>query len=243
MDLILSSGFLAFARHAGVLAAIEARSLGIDAVVGTSSGAMVGALWAAGLPAEAIMRELAEGRPIDRMRLSWTPWRGVFRLDRVIARLAQHLPRTFAELPRPLGVGVVDGQGVHRLITEGPLVEAVVASCAMPYVFERVRVGDAPHYDGGAADRLGLAAWRAWRGGEGRTAIAHQVQRTRGIDVPADLTGVTLIQTPRSGASFWSLGDWQQAMAEARQIAEGTLDGMRGNGSGADDLRRSTVDT
>lgn len=222
MDLILSSGFLAFARHAGFLAALEARRVPIEAIVGTSSGALVGALWAAGHAPAAIMAELAEGRPLSKLRWSLTPWRGVFRLDRVVAQLARLLPPTFEDLPRPLGVGVVDGQGTHHLITSGPLPEAVVASCAMPYVFERIRVGEAPYFDGGAVDRLGLDAWRRWRGA-GRTAIAHHVQRTRGVDVATDLAGVTVVKTPRSGASFWSLGDWRSHMQEAQAITDAAL--------------------
>ena len=92
----------------------------------------------------------------------------------------------------------------------------------MPFVFTPVSVDGVPYADGGAADRLGLAAWRAWRG-PSRRALAHHVRRTRGVDVAADLDGVTVVQTPRSGASFWSLGDWQSAMAEAQQIADTVL--------------------
>ena len=48
MDVILSSGFLAFARHIGVFDAIEECDIEVDAICGTSSGSMVGALYAAG---------------------------------------------------------------------------------------------------------------------------------------------------------------------------------------------------
>jgi predicted acylesterase/phospholipase RssA len=39
MDLILSSGFLAFARHVGVLKVIEEKGIVVDGICGTSSGA------------------------------------------------------------------------------------------------------------------------------------------------------------------------------------------------------------
>lgn len=225
MDLVLSSGFLAFARHAGVLSAVDEVGLAVDALVGTSSGAMVGALWAAGHTPGAIMAELSARRPLARLRPSLTPWRGVLALDGVVAHLARLLPPTFAGLRLPLGVGVVDAQGQHRLLTEGPLPEAVVASCAMPIVFVPVRVGDARYADGGAVDRLGLAAWRTWRG-PARRALAHHVRRTRGVDVEADLEGVTVVETPRSGASFWSLGDWPKQVEEAKALTRGALAGL-----------------
>ena len=47
MDLVLSSGFLAFARHAGFLRAVEQLELPVEGLCGTSSGALSGALWAA----------------------------------------------------------------------------------------------------------------------------------------------------------------------------------------------------
>ena len=47
-DLVLSSGFLAFARHVGVLRAVERSGQDVTGVCRTSSGALVGALWAAG---------------------------------------------------------------------------------------------------------------------------------------------------------------------------------------------------
>lgn len=228
-DLILSSGFLAFARHAGVLSALEERRQPVDAVVGTSSGALAGALWCAGLRADTIAAELSRQRPISLMRPNLRPWRGLFQLGGMIATLERLLPPTFAELERPLAVGVIDRAGVYRLLTAGPLPAAVAASCAMPYVFEAVIVGDQPYQDGGTADRLGVDAWRAWR--PGRRAIAHQVRRTAGRDVATNLRGVELVETPRSGANFVSLGDFSGQMAEARMLAVEALRPEPGNAS------------
>ncbi len=128
-DLILSSGFLAFARHVGFLRAVEDSGVEVGAVCGTSSGALVASLWAAGMPAERIGKELSVRPPIRWMRPSLMPWRGLFRIEPVVARLRQLLPASFAELRHPLGVGAMDRSGTHHLLTEGPLPEAVAASC------------------------------------------------------------------------------------------------------------------
>ena len=147
--------------------------------------------------------------------------RGALSTSAFLAFLAPHLPATFADLPKPMAVGVVDARGRHQLLTSGPLAQAVVASCAMPYVFAPVEVAGVPYADGGAADRLALAPWRAWR--PGHRAIAHQVRRSAGVDLPLDLTDVTLVQTPRSGASFLSLGDFAAQVSEARELAATAL--------------------
>ena len=51
-DLVLSSGFLAFAAQCGFLQAVEESGIAVDGVCGTSSGALAGALWASGWPAQ-----------------------------------------------------------------------------------------------------------------------------------------------------------------------------------------------
>ena len=63
-DLLLSSGFLAFGRQAGFLAAVEEVGLEVGAVQGTSSGALAGSLWAAGVPAAEIFVELTARSPL-----------------------------------------------------------------------------------------------------------------------------------------------------------------------------------
>jgi predicted acylesterase/phospholipase RssA len=213
-DLVLSSGFLAFARHVGFLRAVEEAGVEVDAVCGTSSGALVAALWAAGVPAEEIGRELSARPPIRWMRLSLMPWRGLFRIEPVIARLRQLLPATFAELRRPLGVGVMDRGNAHHLLTDGPLPEAVAASCAIPLIFQPVWLAGRRLSDGGAVDRLGLSVWRRWR--PGRCALLHWVEGTRGKEPSPDLEGLRIVRTPPSGASFFNLKEFDSQVLEAR---------------------------
>jgi predicted acylesterase/phospholipase RssA len=220
-DLLLSSGFLAFARHAGVLGAIEAAGVPIDAVVGTSSGSLVGALWCAGMKASEIQAEVAGRRPASLMGLSMTPWRGLFHLEPLMAWMRGRLPPNIEDLPRPFAVGVVTADKKARLLTSGPLPEAVAASCAMPHIFRPVEIGGEALADGGFADRLMVGPWRAWRGE--RPAIAHLIERSAGVNPTDDLSALTLIHTPRSGANFLSLGDVAAQAAEARLRAEAAL--------------------
>lgn len=218
MDLLLSSGFLAFARHIGFL---DGLSHDVDAVVGTSSGSVVGALYLAGLDLDAIAEELASTPPRSGLSLSWTPWRGLLSTRKARRRLQQLLPQRIEDLSKPFAVGVMNAAGEHELITSGELVPAVMASCAMPILFEPLRVNDAWYRDGGAVDRLGVAAWRRWR--PQQPAIAHWVERSAGKDVEVDLSGVTVVRTPRSGAKLWSLGDFHGQRAEAAELTRKQL--------------------
>lgn len=105
-DLILSSGFLAFARQVGVLEALEDCGIGIHRIVGTSSGALAGAMMAAGYTSQAIGRELSCRKPIDYLRPP-SPRRirsGLFSLDGLITHLSSILPKDFKDLKHPLGV-------------------------------------------------------------------------------------------------------------------------------------------
>ncbi len=216
MDLVLSSGFLAFARHCGFLCAVEERELPVEGVCGTSSGALVGAMWAAGIPAEEIAELLSARRPLALVRPSLAPWRGVCSLRALVDQLTAWLPSHFSGLEHPFGVGVVDSQGTGQLLSSGPLPEAVAASCAVPYLFGPVSVDGVEYSDGGAVDRL---AWRPWLKLRGsRTQLVHLVERSAGAatEVPS---GVTVVKTPKSGASFWSLGDFSGQVAEARRLA------------------------
>jgi predicted acylesterase/phospholipase RssA len=221
VDLILSSGFLAFARHLGVLEALRERNIEADALVGTSSGALVGALVQAGVELSAIADLLGGAPPLRSLSLSPRPWRGLFSTAKAVKILNRHLPERFEDLPKPFAVGVCDDQGTHHLIHEGELMPALLASMAIPRVFPSVRIAGRTYVDGGVADRAGVHAWRRWR--PDREAIVHIVARSHGRHVHFDAVGTLVIRTPRSGAQFWSLGDFAGQQREARQLADVAL--------------------
>jgi len=213
-----------------VLDAIEARRIPVGAVVGTSSGALAGALWAAGHPAGKVAEILSSRTPFSYMGAHAAVWQGLFSMAPVIETLRALLPPTFADLPRPFAVGVAGPGGRHALLSAGDLPAAVAASCAMPVIFAPVEHGGVRWRDGGAVDRLGLGAWREWRGP--RPVIVHRVARSAGVDAADDLGGAILIETPRSGASFWSLGDFGAQRAEARSRALAALGAVAGEEGG-----------
>jgi NTE family protein len=154
----MSSGFFGFFAHAGAVAVLEEEGLRPARICGSSAGALVGALWAAGTAAPRIRAELLALRRPD----FWdpAPGLGLLRGDRFRARLEALLPvRTFEACPTPVAVSAFDLAARQTVvIRSGPLAAAVHASCALPMLFHPVRLGGRSYLDGGVRDRHGLAA-------------------------------------------------------------------------------------
>jgi NTE family protein len=154
----LSSGFFGFFAHAGVVSVLEEEGLLPARVCGSSAGALVGGLWAAGVPAPRIREELLALRR-DHF---WDPRPGLGLLRGALfrAHLEARLPvATFEACPRPLAVSAYDLAARRTAVLRtGPLAPALHASCAVPVLFQPVRVGGRAYLDGGVADRHGLAA-------------------------------------------------------------------------------------
>ena len=133
VDLVLSSGLLAFARHAGFIDACSDLRLAPHRIVGTSSGSLAGSMLASGMSSQQIYEELGRRPPIQLMSPSWRMHRGLFSLRSLIKHLQSILPRDFESLQTPLAVGVFGSSGTYELITQGDLPEAVVRKLVTTY--------------------------------------------------------------------------------------------------------------
>lgn len=236
VELIFSSGYLCFSRHVGFLRAVDSvpgATKKIQAVVGTSSGALAASLFAAGLSVAAIGLELSSKPPLAECRLSSTPWRGFFSVRALEQRLARVLPATFEELPLPLAVGVYENSPDKppRLISTGPLPRAVAASCAVPGLFSPVQLGGQHYLDGGAVDRTFTRLWREWKprgvAVQQRRAIVHIIKNSGdeyvardGVEPSPDLA---IVRIPRAQAKLWTLGNFRGEEEEAYKLASQQL--------------------
>lgn len=158
-NIVLSSGYMAFSRHCAFLKAAEDLALSIDSIIGTSSGAIVGAMYCAGHDPEYILNEISAVNFKEVTSLLPIDFKGVFNLSPAKKYLSKYLPQTFDELPIKFSCGVADLKGNHFLINSGDLISAVCASFAIPKIFKPVCIeglSGGPYYDGGVVDRLGL---------------------------------------------------------------------------------------
>jgi NTE family protein len=148
--LALGGGAARGFAHIGVIKALEARGIYPDIIVGTSAGAVVGALYATG----------SSGIELNRMALSmdqsafsdWTvPARGFFKgegLEKFVNSAVKDRP--IEALQRKLAVCATDLQTGQLMVFErGNTGLAVRASASVPGVFQPTRIGDREYVDGG----------------------------------------------------------------------------------------------
>lgn len=148
--------------HIGVARALRAHRLTPTRVVGTSMGALIGAGIAAGRTPDEMAdaaRRTAVYRHMRRPgRLALFDARPL--LERTIADLGD--PR-IEDLPIPLGITTYDlVAGRPRLITSGPLVDALEVSIAVPFFLPPRRDPDGVWCDAGPWEGVPVTLSRAW---------------------------------------------------------------------------------
>jgi NTE family protein len=161
IGLALSGGIARGPAHLGVLQALERAGLHIDCVAGVSAGALVGALYCAGIVTERALKLLRYFGWRTISRLVW-PRRGFFSFSKLERWLANLLGEVrFEDLKRPFAVIVTDLQTWEPVILRsGRLAPAVHASCVPPGFVEPVQIDGRWYCDGGASQNLPVTAAR-----------------------------------------------------------------------------------
>ena len=189
--LVLGGGGGRGAAQLGILRALAERGIEPDACVGTSVGALNAAvvssrplpealdlldrIWASP-ETGAVFRAHPVRMVLNRIRRQ--PW---LRGDDAIGDLVDFAisltgRATFEKLRRPLQIIVTDLlTGEPVVISRGPLRDPLRASCAIPFVFRPVQLGDRAYVDGGVTDNCSLA-----------TAAAMNPARIIAVDLTAE---------------------------------------------------------
>ncbi len=182
--LVLGGGGLKGLAHIGAIRAVVEAEVRIGGIVGTSIGALIGAIWSAGTGWRE-MREAARAlrkEDIIRVNRRAVLFNGirqpsVFRGDTLREYLERLLPEGgWSALRVPLLVNAVDlatgrtewfGPGAR---TDLPLVDVVYASSALPVFYPPLVEGGRAYVDGGAEHPIGVARARA-AGASGLIAV------------------------------------------------------------------------
>jgi NTE family protein len=175
--LVLGGGALRGLAHVGVFRALEEANIRVDAIVGTSIGALVGALIARGLPARTIEQHARAVRRADVLRMNRrTAWLGgvaqpcLFHGDHYRAFIRRTLGRVerFRDLSIPLRVNALSlvtgteywlGSGADERVS---IVDAIYASSAMPIYFPPLLRGADMLVDAGMLTCVGLGEAIRW---------------------------------------------------------------------------------
>lgn len=168
--LVLGGGGMRGFAHIGVIRAIERLGLVIDEVVGTSMGAVMGGLYAAGHHSEEIETAANEISIKDYLKLNLVKFlvRGyghasVYKGQAFRDFLKKNLPQqSFEAMPRPFFCNALSLTRGHMRYfgmpgdVHVPVADAVYASACLPGVFEPPRIDDDWFIDGGMAECLAL---------------------------------------------------------------------------------------
>lgn len=149
LGIALGGGFARGIAHIGVLKVLEQENIPVDYVAGTSVGAIIGALYCAGMTPAELENMARTLRFSDFAR--WTLSRyGFCNSDRMIRLFARTLKKhTFEELAIPLAITATDFRtGEAVVFTKGALVDPIRASCAYPGMFLPVEINGRSYIDG-----------------------------------------------------------------------------------------------
>lgn len=155
IGLTLSGGGARGISHIGVLKALEEFNVRIDCISGTSTGALVGALYAYGYSAEKILDIVISTKIFSSLRPAWS-WTGlvsIMNLEELILKLMPE--NSFDALKIPLTIATTNlNKGRAEYFTSGMLISSILASCCVPVIFAPVQLNGQHYVDGGITDNL-----------------------------------------------------------------------------------------
>lgn len=150
--LALGSGGARGIAHIGVIRELIKYGFEISSISGTSMGALVGGIYAAGKldEYESWMRSLSKRNVFNLVDFTMST-QGIIKADRVLKEIQKFIPdRQIEELPVKYAAVATDIKNREEVImTEGSLFEAIRASISIPLVITPVKKNDTLFVDGG----------------------------------------------------------------------------------------------
>ena len=141
--------------HLGVIQRLKEKGIQPQIIAGTSAGALAGAFIAAGHEPRKVLDILKKQDVLSYSKIRW-PRYGLFNLDGLRKVLKKEIQQTrIEELETPLIITVTDlNEGKAVYLDKGDLVNAVLASTSIPFVFALVELNGVKCADGGIMDNL-----------------------------------------------------------------------------------------
>lgn len=155
--LTLSGGYFSHYVHCAILTVLEEEQLWPQRVTGASAGALAGVCWASGSPAGELRQAIFTHRRSDFW--DFYGWGSLLKGEKLVQHIARLVTTQELEGCRwPVAVSVRNkSTGIIEVWNKGNLVEAVYASCAMPFFFKPFQKNGQYFDDGAMLDRPGLA--------------------------------------------------------------------------------------
>lgn len=150
LGIALSGGGVKGFAHVGALQALTEAGVRPDIIAGTSAGSLAGSLFADGYSPEEILK-LFDDKGFKHFA-EFTMWKGgLFKSDKFQHFLNHHLrAKKFEDLKIPLKIVTTNLEnGKTVIFDKGPIIPAILASCAFPIVFTPVKIENQHYIDGG----------------------------------------------------------------------------------------------
>ena len=162
IGLALSGGGARGIAHIGALQALVEHDIHPACLAGTSAGSIVGALYAAGVEPYEMLEIMKKYDSIFKVVSFGLPTTGLTKLTRLHEILKKYIPEnSFEALEKPFHAAIVNlNSGELEVRNSGELHKVVVASCAIPIVFESVQIDGNTYVDGGLTMNLPVSPIR-----------------------------------------------------------------------------------
>jgi len=185
LGLVLSGGGARGIAHIGVIDALRSNGLEPYAIAGSSSGAIIGALAAAGHSTETMLEFFQKASPF-RLSVVTVRKAGILDTAKVVASFREYFPEdSFEALKIRLFLTATDIINARLTIFEsGPLIPAILASCSMPLVFTPTEIDGRWYVDGGVINNFPIEPLR----GRCDVVVGHYASPLRSVQ-QSDLSG------------------------------------------------------
>lgn len=248
IGLALSGGAARGLAHIAVLEVLEKDDIPVQAIAGTSSGSIVGALYAAGMPLPEIKKVLLRAKWRDI--LSFTlPRTGLISSDGIRRFMEAVLPvQDFSSLTIPFAAVATDLKTAERVVLRtGSISKAVQASCSLPVIFTPTEMNGNILVDGGVASQVPARAAREELGAS--TVVAVNVNHRALEDDEYDSvikiathlsmmwasrnareeekTADVVVRVDARGISLYDLSKSEELLRRGRKAAEDALPEIR----------------
>ena len=162
LGLALSGGGARGFAHPGALKAIEDFGLRPEIISGTSSGAMAAVFYADGYSPEEII-SLFVGKELREFVDIQVPVAAIFGTSGFRRFLKKHLrAKKFEELQIPVKIVTTNfDEGKSMIFDQGPIIDALIASCSIPIVFNPVVINGVNYVDGGVCKNFPVSTIRS----------------------------------------------------------------------------------
>ena len=157
----LSGGSARGYAHVGVLKALHEYGIEPQIISGTSMGAVVGALYAAGYSPGGIKKILTEETFSKMTGFSWRRT-GIYKLEKMKVALQRYITEDdFSTLKKPFYLALSNlNDACGEMRSSGPLFDYIMASCSVPGFFSPIILDKVNFVDGGLFCNLPASAIR-----------------------------------------------------------------------------------